>query len=803
MRICEKCDTEYEEGRFCMQCGSDLKEKKTGEGMFDHTPDELETIDRSLEPRLVRAQTRAAEAEQMALDATRLLSCTEDRLGDYAEQGFFKRCWHKLCGKQGEMQRANQKDLIEMQKYAWRYLELLQERDLLLAHSVITVKNNLMTLAVEQEKTKNAINRMAEKVYKRFVALENRVGVLEVATNIHSWLLTIETYDYDEKFPPHFRLLRVVRDFLALKEDDWNITEIKYLQKAVKEAGLPWKKKIRLADFVCELTDEIEDSSFSQYQELLRLYFGEPGNPIPASFILENVSVPSFTSLYQIADSYTGSSAVIDVLSEELNISRKEAIRKVLTTFIRKQGIDLDVSIPLRDLAVELLNCMKLTKKLFESLNNEQNFQQPQEKEESDFASASADSDIPEEEKTFKWYLKAAEQGDAKAQFILGKKYSDGDEVKADQQKAFKWYSKAAEQGHAKAQFELGEVYSEKDDKKNAFEWYSKAADQGLAEAQCALGGMYYFKKDDRKAFKWLSKAADQGLAEAQCALSMYYLDKKDVRKAFEWLSKAADQDFALAITMIGAFYNLGIYVDKNEKQAFRYYMKSAEQNDDCGQCLVGQCYYYGEGVEKDNFEALKWYKRALNNNSITAIIRVARYYYCEEKNIDLAKSYLKEAIEKGNLTAMAIYSFIEDTKGFSSSEANLGYGDYGRAAGDLWIVGDNMGCKNYGKLENAKQAYAGNLANRAQLLWDATIFGSAKEGFLITKDLDIISHRDTFPRSLLNGNPRSVIAKMKYFEGKDSRMINAIVRLAELAKKGKKGKKGLDYRFDNFLFTA
>ncbi|MDM8548952.1 Hsp70 family protein [Desulfobacterales bacterium HSG2] len=424
MRICEKCDTEYEKGRFCTQCGSDLKEKKSGEGIFNCTPDELETIDRSLEPRLVRAQTKAAEAEQMALDAARLLSCTEDRLDDYAGQGFFKRCWHKLCGKQGEMQRANQKDLIEMQKYAWRYIDLLQDRDLLLAHSVITVKNNLMTLAVEQEETKNEIARMAEKVYKRFVALENRAGVLEAATNIHSWLLTIETYDYDEKFPPHFRLLRVVRDFLSLKEDDWNITEIKYLQKAVKDAGLPWKKKIRLADFVCELTDEIEDSSFSQYQELLLLDFGEPGSPIPASFILENVSVPSFTSLYQIADSYTGSSAVIDVLSEELNISRKEAVRKVLTAFIRKQGIDLEIAIPLRDLAVELLNCMKLTKKLFESFNNEQNFQQPHEKEESDFTSASADSDIPEEEKTFKWYLKAAEQGDAEAQSILAESVS-------------------------------------------------------------------------------------------------------------------------------------------------------------------------------------------------------------------------------------------------------------------------------------------------------------------------------------------------------------------------------------------
>ncbi len=754
--------------------------------MFDHTPDELETIDRSLEPRLVRAQTRAAEAEQMALDATRLLSCTEDRLGDYAGQGFFKRCWHKLCGKQGEMQRANQKDLIEMQKYAWRYIELLQERDLLLAHSVITVKNNLMTLAVDQEETKNEIARMAEKVYKRFVALENRVGVLEVATNIHSWLLTIETYDYDEKFSPHFRLLRVVRDFLSLKEDGWNITEIKYLQKAVKEAGLPWKKKIRLADFVCELTDEIEDSSFSQYQELLRLDFGEPGNPIPASFILENLSVPSFTSLYQIADSYTGSSAVIDALSEELNISKKEAIKKVLTAFIRKQGIDLEISLPLRDLAVELLNCMKLTKKLFE----EQTFMQ---NEESDTTSASADSDIPEEDKDFDRCLKAAEQGDAEAQFILGKKYFDGDEAGQDQQKALDWYSKAAERGHAKAQFELGDMYwkgeyVEKDLKK-AFEWYLKAAKQGLVKAECNLGAMYHFgwyvEKDRMKAFYWCFKAEQDYAAAAQSALGGMYYSKNYLKKDYEKHLKAAEQSYAKALNMIGVFYNKGICVAKNEKQAFNYFMKSAEQNDSAGQYLVGLCYYRGIGVKENEVEGLKWYKKACENNNTDAMIEIAKHCYYKEKNIDYANIYLNKAIKNKSLTAMAIYSFIKDTKKMDSSihRANLGYGNYGRTLGELWIADDNMYLR-YEKLENAKWAYAGDLADNLLLLWDCTMFGTAREGFLITKDLNIVSHRDKFPLSLLDGNPRSVLAKMKYFEGKDSRLINAIVRLVELVKK-------------------
>ena len=51
---------------------------------------------------------------------------------------------------------------------------------------------------------------------------------------------------------------------------------------------------------------------------------------------------------------------------------------------------------------------------------------------------------------------KAAEQGDAKAQFVLGGCYDFGDGVEKNPTEAVKWYRKAAEQGYAPAQFNLG-----------------------------------------------------------------------------------------------------------------------------------------------------------------------------------------------------------------------------------------------------------------------------------------------------------------------------------------------------------
>ena len=50
-----------------------------------------------------------------------------------------------------------------------------------------------------------------------------------------------------------------------------------------------------------------------------------------------------------------------------------------------------------------------------------------------------------------KWYQKAAEQGNADAQYNLGFCYSNGNGVEQSYEEAVKWYQKAAEQGNAYA----------------------------------------------------------------------------------------------------------------------------------------------------------------------------------------------------------------------------------------------------------------------------------------------------------------------------------------------------------------
>ena len=152
------------------------------------------------------------------------------------------------------------------------------------------------------------------------------------------------------------------------------------------------------------------------------------------------------------------------------------------------------------------------------------------------------------------WYLAAAEQGDAQAQFLLGRMYATGEGWPQDEQEAVTWYRLAAEQGYTEAQFNLGSAYANgrgvtKDDREAAA-WWHLAAEQGDALAQRNLGLLYDLGRgvpqDDREAASWLRLAAEQGDAQSQYLLGFMYDYgegvPQDYAEAHIWLNLAASR---------------------------------------------------------------------------------------------------------------------------------------------------------------------------------------------------------------------------------------------------------------------
>ena len=187
---------------------------------------------------------------------------------------------------------------------------------------------------------------------------------------------------------------------------------------------------------------------------------------------------------------------------------------------------------------------------------------------------------------------KSAQQGNADAQYLLGKCYFNGWGVTEDESQAAAWWRKAAEQGYAEAQCALGICYSNgigvTQDYTQAVAWYRKAAEQGNADAQYLLGECYYngwgVTQDYTQAAVWWRKAAEKGYAEAQCSLGMCYHNgegvTKDYTQAFAWWRKAAEQGNADAQCALGFCYDFGWGVTPNKSEALYWYRKAAAQGD-------------------------------------------------------------------------------------------------------------------------------------------------------------------------------------------------------------------------------
>ena len=148
--------------------------------------------------------------------------------------------------------------------------------------------------------------------------------------------------------------------------------------------------------------------------------------------------------------------------------------------------------------------------------------------------------------------LRAAEQGDAQAQFELAVMYESGQGMPQDYAEAARWYTEAARQGQAEAQYNLGLMHDIGRGARKSYgegaRWILAAAKQGHAEAQCNIGIRYGtghgVPQDDKESLRWLRTAAEQGNSEAQYNLGVAYRSGLGVSQgnvqAYLWYSLAA-----------------------------------------------------------------------------------------------------------------------------------------------------------------------------------------------------------------------------------------------------------------------
>ncbi len=192
---------------------------------------------------------------------------------------------------------------------------------------------------------------------------------------------------------------------------------------------------------------------------------------------------------------------------------------------------------------------------------------------------------------------KAANSGNAEAQWRLSLLYAYGKDIPQNNTLALQWMRKSAMQGFAPGQHTLGLVYS---------------------------GGLLGVTKDLVAAVDWYRKAAEQGYSSAQLNLGQAYLSGTGVAKsettAAFWINKAAEQGDPEAQLKLGLLYSNGVGVPQNYKLGLAAYQSAAEQGNSDAMTGLGWHYQLGLGVPTDNVQSLMWFILAAARGDKVAI---------------------------------------------------------------------------------------------------------------------------------------------------------------------------------------
>lgn len=184
--------------------------------------------------------------------------------------------------------------------------------------------------------------------------------------------------------------------------------------------------------------------------------------------------------------------------------------------------------------------------------------------------------------------VRLAERGGTARCYKLGINYLYGEyPCPEDYDEALRWFRKAAAEGDAAAEYMVGECH-----------YYGHGTDEDILEA-----------------LNWYRKAAEHGYVYGQLDVADILSNgddgvKADPAEAFFWYGKAAEQKNPRATARLGICYEEGEGVKADPAKALKYYRKAAELESPLGCYRLALAHAEGTGTEVSSAEAVRWMER-------------------------------------------------------------------------------------------------------------------------------------------------------------------------------------------------
>ena len=317
--------------------------------------EELETINTLVN----HHKGNAALTQQLALDASKLITTSQERLAKQSDAGFFKRLVNAFSGKTSENQLLNQVDTLQMQKFSWHYLKQLQQQNLINAQSIAVIRNNLGVMNDYTIETRDFLEQAIDKIDHRLRKVENQAS-------FNNWSLNIEANKRRFKSQPSTLLvLHLTYDFMHSHRDvALSLSDINYLVVTLEKLDINCDENIKLLDFIIELIDQIEVIGIDRYRSIIKLGFDE--HIIDSYFIQNNISGVAFNALYYLSEHYE---RIVDLIGDDELCSSDEARKKIISKYFGNEFSGLRTTYERRDLISELISGSLVANDIYKEVN--------------------------------------------------------------------------------------------------------------------------------------------------------------------------------------------------------------------------------------------------------------------------------------------------------------------------------------------------------------------------------------------------------------------------------------------------
>ncbi|MEM1137606.1 MAG: tetratricopeptide repeat protein, partial [Bacteroidota bacterium] len=239
------------------------------------------------------------------------------------------------------------------------------------------------------------------------------------------------------------------------------------------------------------------------------------------------------------------------------------------------------------------------------------------------------------------YYLGAAEQGNAEANYKLGNIYYTGaGEVPKDSKKAINYYLKAFALGNKQGQSRLEKLPVQKEADKSLLGYLLYQAEKGDPESLYRIGKLYEtgrdkLPQDKAKAFRNYFEAANKGNAYAQYELGKIYTlglrtknadVPRNMRLAVLNYIRAANGGVKEADKELKNL-NIEIYIDKNNPDYLEYVAGAGGEKMGLRYFTLYKNHLTGKNANRDPEKALEYCQRAALNGYIPAMLELAKLY--------------------------------------------------------------------------------------------------------------------------------------------------------------------------------